>query len=63
MAELALAEAQPAELEVAAMPAGEHAILRGGREAVEQRAHSLLAQLEKSAEEPAAENVRTPVFT
>jgi serine/threonine-protein kinase HipA len=49
LAELALAEAQPAELEVAAMPAGEHAILRGGREAVEQRAHSLLAQLKKSA--------------
>ena len=46
LAQLALAEARPAELEVVAMPAGEHAILSRTREAVEHRAHSLLAQLE-----------------
>ena len=63
LAQLALAETQLAELEVAAMPAGEHAILRRAREAVEQRAHSLLAQIEEPAEEPVAEKVRTPVFT
>jgi serine/threonine-protein kinase HipA len=63
LAQLALAEARPAELEVAAMPAGEHEILGPTREAVEQRAHSLLAQLQEPAEEPAAEKVGTPVFT
>jgi serine/threonine-protein kinase HipA len=63
LAQLALAETQLAELEVAAMPAREHAILRRAREAVEQRAHSLLAQLLEPAEEPAAEKVGTPVFT
>jgi serine/threonine-protein kinase HipA len=56
LAQLVLAEARSAELEVAAMPAGEHAILRRVREAVEQRAHSLLAQLQ-APEEPSIEKV------
>ena len=63
LARLALAEARSAECEVAELPAGEHEMLRPTREAVEQRAHSLLAQLQELAEEPAVEKVGTPVFT
>jgi serine/threonine-protein kinase HipA len=55
LASLALAEARPAELEVAAMPAGEHAILSRTREAVEHRAHLLVTQLEGPREKPASE--------
>ena len=55
LANLTVAEARPAELEVVAMPAGEHAILSRTREAVEHRAHLLLAQLENPREEPASE--------
>jgi len=55
LAGLALAEARPAELEVAAMPGAEHPNLRRTRDAVEQRAHLLLAQLEEPGEEPASE--------
>ena len=55
LANLTVAEARPAELEVVAMPAGEHAILSRTREAVERRAHLLLAQLENPREEPASE--------
>jgi len=63
LAQLALEEARSAELDVAELPAGEHEMLRPTREAVEQRAHSLLAQLQEPAEEPAAEKVSTPVFS
>jgi serine/threonine-protein kinase HipA len=55
LAKLVLAEARPAELEVAAMPAGEHAILSRTREAVEQRARSLFAQLREPGQESASE--------
>jgi serine/threonine-protein kinase HipA len=55
VAQLALAEARPAELEVAAMPAGEHAILSRTRKAVEHRAHLLLVHLEDPGEEPASQ--------
>jgi serine/threonine-protein kinase HipA len=55
LAKLVLAEARPAELEVAAMPAGEHAILSRTREAVEQRARLLFAQLQESAQNSASE--------
>jgi serine/threonine-protein kinase HipA len=62
-AQLALAEARSAECEVAELPAGEHEMLGATRKAVEQRAHSLLAQLQERVEEPAAEKVGTPAFT
>ncbi len=42
LAKLAVAEARAAESEVAAMPAGQHAILSQTRQAVERRAHVLL---------------------
>jgi serine/threonine-protein kinase HipA len=41
----AIAQAQPAASEVAAMPAGDHAILHQTQQAVEQRARRLLSQL------------------
>ncbi len=46
LAKSALAEAAAAASEVAAMPAGTHAILDQTRQAVERRAHALLAQLQ-----------------
>jgi serine/threonine-protein kinase HipA len=55
LAQLALAEAHSAECEVAELPAGEHEMLRPTREAVERRAHLLLAQLDEPGEEPASE--------
>ena len=55
LAKLVLAEARPAELEVAAMPAGEHAILSRTRGAVEERARSLFAQLQEPGQESASE--------
>jgi hypothetical protein len=45
---LAIAEAGAAESEVAAMPAGGHAILDQTRQAVERRTHAILAQLQDS---------------
>jgi hypothetical protein len=45
LAKAAIAEAAAAESEVAAMPAGGHAILGQTRHAVERRARALLAQL------------------
>jgi serine/threonine-protein kinase HipA len=46
LAKLIIAEAEAAESEVAAMPAGGHEILNQTREAVERRARELLAQLQ-----------------
>ena len=62
----AIAEARVAQAEVAAMPAGNHAILDQTRQAVESRARALLAQLQElrdvsaavEAEGEAAEQVR-----
>jgi len=47
LAKLALAEAEAAASEVAAMPAGSHDILEPTRQAVEHRARVLLAQLQE----------------
>ena len=46
LAKLAIAEAGAAESEVAAMPAGGHAIQGQTRRAVERRADAILAQLQ-----------------
>ena len=53
----AIAEAGAAESEVAAMPAGNHAILDQTRQAVESRARALLAQLQELGDEPAVKAV------
>jgi serine/threonine-protein kinase HipA len=53
LAKCAIAEAGAAESEVAAMPAGEHVILSQTRQAVERRAHLLLAQLHPAGNETA----------
>ena len=50
----AIVEAEFAALEVAAMPAGSHAILYKARQAVEQRARRLLAQLRESTDQAPA---------
>ena len=47
LAKSAITEAGTAESEVAAMPAGNHAILVQARQAVERRARALLAQLQE----------------
>jgi serine/threonine-protein kinase HipA len=54
LAKGAMAEAQAAAEEVAAMPAGPHEILEPAREAVERRACKLLAQLQEPATDVAA---------
>ena len=51
LAKSAIAEADAAELEVAAMPAGEHIVLRQTRQAVERRANLLLEQLQEGRDE------------
>jgi serine/threonine-protein kinase HipA len=48
----ALAEAEAAASEVAAMPAGTHEVLDQTREAVERRARILLAQLQELGDDP-----------
>jgi len=48
----AIAEAELAASEVAAMPAGDHAILYEARQAVERRARRLLTQLQESDHAP-----------
>jgi serine/threonine-protein kinase HipA len=53
LAKSAIAEAELATLEVAAMPAGNHGILDQTRQAVERRASRLLAQLQELEDEPA----------
>ncbi len=57
LAKSALAETQAAAAEVAAMPAGPHGILDETRQAVERRAHAVLAQLREVADEAAADGV------
>ena len=49
LAKLAIAEAGKAKSEVAAMPAGGHAILGQTRWAVERRTHAILAQTQDLA--------------
>jgi serine/threonine-protein kinase HipA len=53
LAKSAIAEAEAAACEVAAMPAGSHDLLGPTRQAIERRACSLLAQLEEPASEAA----------
>ncbi len=57
LAKSALAEAEAAASEVAAMPAGAHVILDQTRQAVERRARALLAQLQEFGSDPLAEAV------
>ena len=52
LAKSALAEAEAAASEVAAMPAGTHEVLDQTREAVERRARILLAQLHELGDDP-----------
>ena len=52
LAKSAIAEAELATFEVAAMPAGNHAILDQTRQAVERRARRLLAQSQELEDEP-----------
>jgi serine/threonine-protein kinase HipA len=52
LAKSALAEAEAAASEVAAMPAGAHEVLDQTREAVERRARMLLAQLQELGDDP-----------
>jgi serine/threonine-protein kinase HipA len=54
LARSVIAEAEAAAAEVAAMPAGPHEILERTRQAVERRAHALLAQLQEPEDEPVA---------
>lgn len=56
LAKLAIAEARAAEQEVAAMPAGTHALLPMVREAVESRARALLAGLREMEAIPSEED-------
>jgi hypothetical protein len=55
LAKSALAEAEAAASEVAAMPAGTHEVLDQTREAVESRARILLAQLQELGDDPVNE--------
>jgi serine/threonine-protein kinase HipA len=57
LAKSALAEAEAAASEVAAMPAGAHVMLDQVRQAVEQRANLLIAQLQGLDREPHVEAV------
>jgi serine/threonine-protein kinase HipA len=52
LGKLALAEAELAASEVAAMPAGDHELLDQARRTVERRAHQLLAQLHELEDGP-----------
>ena len=53
LAKSAIAEAELAASEVAAMPAGDHEVLDQARQAVERRARQLLTQLQESDDKPA----------
>ncbi len=55
LAKSVIAEAGMAESEVAAMPAGGHAILYQTRQAIERRARALLAQVQQFGDSPVAE--------
>ena len=52
-----MVEAEAAASEVAAMPAGTHVMLDQVRQAVEQRANVLIAQLQELEREPLVEAV------
>ena len=56
MAKAAMAEAQVAASEVAAMPAGTHAVVEQARQAVERRAQVIFAQLQELNDEPDDQN-------
>ena len=53
LAKSAIAEAELAASEVAAMPAGDHEVLDQARQAVERRARQLLTQLQEFDDKPA----------
>ena len=55
LAKSVIREAEGAQSEVAAMPAGEHEILDQARQAVERRARTLLAQLQELGGDPVAQ--------
>ena len=55
LAKSVISEAEAAQSEVAAMPAGGHEILDQTRQAVERRARTLLAQLQELGGDPVAE--------
>jgi serine/threonine-protein kinase HipA len=61
LAKSAIAEAEAAAAEVAAMPAGTHAILQQTRQAIERRAKVLFAQLQELEDEPHAQAAREEV--
>ena len=58
LARSAIAEAEAAESEVAAMPAGGHAILGQARQAVERRARAILMQLQEIEDTRVAETAK-----
>ena len=60
LAEAALAEAPAAASEVAAMPAGSHAVLEQARQAVERRAKLILARLQEGEEKGAPDQLQEP---
>jgi serine/threonine-protein kinase HipA len=55
LAKCVISEAEAARSEVAAMPAGGHAILEQARQAVERRARTMLAQLQELGDDPITE--------
>jgi hypothetical protein len=57
LAKSVIAEAGMAESQVAAMPAGRHAILCQTRQAIERRARALLAHLQEFGDGAVTENV------
>jgi serine/threonine-protein kinase HipA len=57
LAKSAIAEAEMTASEVAAMPAGSHAVLDQVRQAIEERARRLLAQLQELVDEPAIKGI------
>jgi serine/threonine-protein kinase HipA len=57
LAKSAVAEAEAAASDVAAMPAGGHVVLDQTRQAVERRAHALLAQLQELGGDPVADSL------
>jgi len=61
LTEAAAAQAEPAAAEVAAMPAGGHVVLDQTRKAIEQRARTLLAQLEEMEEDSSQQTERADV--
>ncbi len=61
LTQAAAAEADAAAAEVAAMPAGSHAVLEQTRKAIKQRARTLLAQLEEMEEESGEQIERADV--